>query len=91
MNGDLLVLENRIQIFGRNSASEMSADKDRVKNVIDFVGGFSRIPIEFRVQYICVDTIAAAGSETSKGSVITNEKMRRSFMRIRITMRHAPR
>lgn len=69
----------------------MSRAGSRERRVIDFVGGFSRIPIEFRVQYICVDTIAAAGSETSKGSVITNEKMRRSFMRIRITMRHAPR
>ena len=33
----------------------MSADKDRVKNVIDFMGGFSWISVEFRVQYICVD------------------------------------
>lgn len=52
----------------------MSRAGSRERRVIDFVGGFSRIPIEFRVQYICVDTIAAAGSETSKGSVITNEK-----------------
>ena len=46
MNRNLLILQNRIQIFGGDPASEMAADKDGMKDVVDFKSGLSRISVD---------------------------------------------
>ena len=49
MDFNLAVLDKRIQIFGFKKAFEVTAEKNRVKNVIDFQSGIAGGGVAFHL------------------------------------------
>lgn len=55
MNRNLLVLENRVQVFCGDPAPKMTSNENRVEYMVDFKGGAARTSVDFCINNICVD------------------------------------